>query len=313
MMRRALLGVLGVAFLCLAIALVLSARQPLREPGYRMIAQWGTRGDTPDALRDPTGITVAENKVFVSDARHTQIKVFSPQGQFLYAFPDAKSSVHLVRPMNLDSVNGMVFVPDYEQDKVFVFTLDGTFVRSFGSAGEKPGQFSAPSGVAVRKDGRSAVVDFYGAHVQLFSDKGVYEGVLAPSARQNYTYPSDVAVRSDGGYVVAEGYAHRLHSFSADGQHEHSFGGFYGIRLPGMPFNAWFKTVSSVAVGPKDQIFATDFYNGRIQVFDSRGQFITTFGKGLLKKPFGLAVDDHGDVYVVDIQSHRISVWRKKA
>lgn len=42
-----------------------------------------------------------------------------------------------------------IFVADYQNHRIQVFGLDGTFIRKWGSKGQDPGQFDLASGVAV--------------------------------------------------------------------------------------------------------------------------------------------------------------------
>ena len=58
-------------------------------------------------------------------------------------------------------------------------------------------------------------------------------------------------------------------------------------------------------------IYVTDEGNNRIQKFDSRGSFLTKWGRegsgpGQFKAPWGVACDALGNVYVVDQGNHRI-------
>lgn len=308
-MKRILLAALALPVLVLAGALVMSATQSRNEPPYVKVAEWGGAGEAPGQFRDPTGIAVAGDRVFVADARNSRIQVFSVEGAFLYAFPEADDAIILGRPMNLDISGDQLFVADYDRDEALVFTLDGAFVRAFGAEGEAEGLLDSPSGIAALADGGAVVVDFYGRRLQSFDATGSFRSALAGG--RTFIFPSDVAIRSDGGLVFAEGYAHRLHLVSPTGGIERSFGGFHGIRLPGMGFPAWFKTVSSVAVDPQGHIAATDFYNGRVQMFDARGRFLTSFGEGDFDKPFGVAAGADSRLYVVDTATSKVSVWRR--
>ncbi len=47
----------------------------------------------------------------------------------------------------------MVFVAEYANDRVSVFTSQGQFVRTFGAWGTEPGQFSAPYGITADRCG----------------------------------------------------------------------------------------------------------------------------------------------------------------
>ena len=81
------------------------------------------------------------------------------------------------------------------------------------------------------------------------------------------------------------------------------------------PFNGWFTTVTSIAVGPQGNIFAADFYNDRIQKFALDGKFLTAFGQigsgpGQFNHPIAVAVADDGTVFVTDFLNNRAQKWQ---
>ena len=47
---------------------------------------------------------------------------------------------------------GMLYVSDWGNDRVQVFTRDGQFVRSFGKKGSGQGELNGPRGVCVDAD-----------------------------------------------------------------------------------------------------------------------------------------------------------------
>jgi DNA-binding beta-propeller fold protein YncE len=55
--------------------------------------------------------------------------------------------------------DGLVYVSDADNHRVQVFTPDGAFVRSFGSLGTGPGQFTIPFDLMVDADGNVIVLD----------------------------------------------------------------------------------------------------------------------------------------------------------
>ena len=61
-----------------------------------------------------------------------------------------------------------VYVSEYDNHRVSVFTSEGQFVTSFGSRGEGPGQFACPRGLAVDSTGVVYVCDYNNSRVQLF-------------------------------------------------------------------------------------------------------------------------------------------------
>jgi sugar lactone lactonase YvrE len=72
-----------------------------------------------------------------------------------------------------------------------------------------------------------------------------------------------------------------------------------------------FKYPYGVAVDGSGDVYVADFYNHRIQKFDSAGNFVTKWGTsgsgdGQFDYPFGIAVDGLGYVYVADTYNYRI-------
>jgi sugar lactone lactonase YvrE len=70
------------------------------------------------------------------------------------------------------------------------------------------------------------------------------------------------------------------------------------------------STPRNVAVGPDGNVYIADSGNHRIQVFDSDGAFLSTFGTfgneaGQFNEPWGLAVDDQF-IYVADTWNFRL-------
>jgi len=62
---------------------------------------------------------------------------------------------------------------------VFKFSPEGKFITRFGDAGDEPGQFRAPSAIAVDGKGRVYVSDFKG--VQVFDNNGRYLTFFKPA------------------------------------------------------------------------------------------------------------------------------------
>lgn len=78
------------------------------------------------------------------------------------------------------------------------------------------------------------------------------------------------------------------------------------MGIPGS-FSGWFKVVTNIAIGPKGDIFAADFYNNRIQKFRADGTFLTSFGR----KGSGPGQLDHAiAVAVADVERYLWSISR---
>lgn len=75
-----------------------------------------------------------------------------------------------------------------------------------------------------------------------------------------------------------------------------------------------FAKPAGVAVDKEGNVFVSDTWNNRIQVFDADGVFIRAFGKagdgpGYFARPKGLAVDTDGHVWVADAVQDRLQVF----
>ena len=125
---------------------------------------------------------------------------------------------------------------------------------------------------------------------------------------------ADLALAADGGLFVADGYGDRVQAFAPGGAFSHKWGGPFAMNVFG-PFNGWFATVTSIAVGPEGNVFVADFYNDRVQKFAPDGTFLTAFGEsgdshGQINHAIAVAVADDGSVFVADFLNNRIEKWR---
>jgi len=303
------------------------------EPDYQFVASWGEKGTGDGQFDDPTGIALSGSQVFVSDARNGRIQVFDREGKFLRAFgSQGDKPGQLGRPMNLAIKGAELFVAEYFNDRIQVFALNGTPLRTIGKAGSGPGEFNAPGGVAVAPDGSIYVADFYNHRIEKFTPGGKFARQWGKPPSQSrgsgsfldfldsgktvsFSYPTDVAVAKDGRLFVADGYNDRVQVFAPDGSFSHKWGGPFAMNING-PFNGWFATVTSIAIGPKGNVFVADFYNHRVQKFTPDGKFLTSFGRhgsgiGELTFPIAVAIADDGTVFVADYGNNRITKWRQ--
>ncbi len=74
--------------------------------------------------------------------------------------------------------------------------------------------------------------------------------------------------------------------------------------------NLRFEMPIGIAMGANGEVLVTDASLGQVFRLDSAGVPVGSFGKGLLKRPTGLARDAlHGRVYVADSHLHQIRVF----
>ena len=220
--------------------------------------------------------------------------------------------------MHVETRDGKLYVAEYLNDRIQVFSLAGESLSSVGTSGSGPGEFDAPGGVGVDAAGRLYVADFYNHRIQVFDSEGRPRPQLGTTGKKGisageFNYPTDTAVLSDGNIAVADAYNDRIQIFTPEGEFLRKWGGPFATDIPGSA-NGWFNVATGVGAGKDGVVFVADFYNHRIQKFTSEGEFLVAFGEegtgeGQLDRPTDMAVDDDGNVYVVDFGNHRVQVF----
>ena len=87
----------------------------------------------------------------------------------------------------------------------------------------------------------------------------------------------------------------------------------FGEEPDTMPEGWKFGRVSAVATNPQGEVFV--FQRGikadPIIVFDPKGKYLRSWGKGMFGNPHGLRVDRNGDVFVTDNGDHQVMKFSK--
>jgi DNA-binding beta-propeller fold protein YncE len=308
-------GVLGAALVVAALLIwgphVTPSNVSSISPEY--VNSFGTKGGSGPVLRRPIGVATSSNRtrtVYVSDAATNRIHAYTHQGEYRFSFGEPGDGPgELQRPMHMSvGPEENLYVAEYLNDRISVFEPDGTFVRHIVSE-----KFDAPAGVDVAEDGTVYVADFYNHVVRVFDAKGNLQATWGEPGRifgGQLHYPTDVAVAPDGTLWVADAYNDRLQRFVSGESSEIGGWGLFGWAFG-------FDVADGLGVDPKGRVYGTDFYNGRIRVFDTDGTPIATFGApgdgpGQFDRPNDIAFVS-ARAYVVDFGNARIQIWNLHA
>jgi len=145
--------------------------------------QHRVEGSISEGMRDPGGIAIDnENRfLYVADAGTDQVLVYDadPPYKLLRRIGTGGKEHTLTTPGDFAKPtnvavdqDGNLYVTDTLNNRVQIFDPDGTFIRTFGKAGDGPGYFARPKGIAVDKDGHIWVADAVQDRVQVFSQEG---------------------------------------------------------------------------------------------------------------------------------------------
>ena len=149
-----------------------------------------------------------------------------------------------------------------------------------------------------------------------------YSGDGGPALEAALNFPAGLALDSENNLYIADRNNHRIRKVTPDGiittvvgTGARDFGGDGGPALA-----ARLNLPSDVEVGPKGNIYISDRSNNRIRKVDQDGIITTVAGLGLagfggdfglaidalLKYPFGISLDRHGNLYIADRGNNRI-------
>lgn len=292
-------------------------------PEVEYLLEWGSTGPRDNEFDQPIGVAVDdEGFVYISDSGNNVIKKFSEFGE-LYAKWDGGGSeeTKVQTPMHLASDGKNIFVTEYETDRVQKFSPEQKSISSFGKSDHsdnKDSTLDAPSGVAVDKDGNVYIAGFYNGAVKKYSPDGKFLMQIGTPGKKDegkLNYPTDVAVGQSGNIYVADAYNNRVQVFSPEGEFIKKWGDTPALGKK--EIEGSFNVATGLGIDTEGRVYVADFYNHRIQVFDSEGDFLTSFGQqgikeGEFERPTDVEVDKEGNIYVVDWGNDRVQKLRIK-
>ncbi|HMB67811.1 MAG TPA: NHL repeat-containing protein [bacterium] len=207
---------------------------------------------------------------------------------------------------------GNVFVADTGNHRVIRYDEKGRFVFQFGGYGWSQGELSGPTDVCAREGFRLFVVDAGNERIQVFDiGDSSPEGTAFPFGEgrglsgEELVRPVRMDADREGRIYVSDELCHCVWIFSATGGLVTQLGG-----LGEAPSR--FRDPAGVAVGPRGSVYVADAGNGRVQVFDSIGNWKAAWtgpADDPLQEPTGIDVSPDGNVYVADAAAARIRVF----
>jgi DNA-binding beta-propeller fold protein YncE len=206
-----------------------------------------------------------DDRIFVTDGKLHRVLIFDKNRKVVDQIKDG-----LVDPVGIaiDTENRLVYVVDTQQDQVLVYDADKlNLIRRIGTGGKKhtlttPGDFSAPTDVALDKDGNVYVTDTMNYRVEIFDADGHYISQFGRHCDGPgcFAHPKGLAVDSDGHIWVADPMLDLLQIFNRQGQLLAVIGG-HGNYL------GEFSSLVGVTVDKNNRVFTSEQYPGRVQEF----------------------------------------------
>ena len=264
-------------------------------------------------LSSPTGITFANNKLFVADTGNDRIVRYSTAVSLDAAWGQYTSPPNGVEdsPIGIAvDASGNVYVTSKADDLVQRFSADGTFLQEWGGTGSVAGQFQNPAAIAVSPtNGNVYVVDTGNQRVQEFTPTGTYVaqwGSFGTGAGM-FSSPAGIAIDGSGNVYVADTSNNRIEKFTSAGAYLTTWGS--GPTTG----DGEFKQPRGIAIDASGNVWVADTGNNRIQEFDAVGTFLGKIAgtgasslDGRFSSPRDLDFDAEGTMWVVEATNNRI-------
>ncbi len=253
-------------------------------------------------LREPTGVAVdARGAVYVSDAMAGKVFGYPPDGASLeFERPPNNPSFY---PIDVAVQESFILVLDYSQNKLLRYDSRGVYLDvllSFDVFDRvRPVSLTGGSG------GRIITADVVNHAVVLWTpllDRELTIGEFGWGPGR-FNAPRKAAFLANQGLVVVETGNRRLQFFSPSGRYE---------RVVQPPPEEPFVSPRSVEVDHAGTIFVCDSKQGRVSVFDARGEHVADIDSfsGEAISPAAAAAGWDGLLYVADLKSRSVLVYR---
>ena len=231
----------------------------------KFLRHWNTPEFNVDG---PSGLTVDRyGRLLVADTHFYRVLVYDKDGKILFQLGDgvqgtAHGQFNYPTDVVIDKA-GNFYVSEYgENDRIQVFSPEGTWLRQWGGHGYEPGEFLRPRAMAIDDQDRIYVADSANNRIQVFDTQGKLLRLWGDrgDAPGELYYPFDVAIGPDHCLYVVEFGNHRVQKFTLDGKSLGVWG--EAGRGPGQLFNPW-----ALAVDSQGAVSVIDSNNHRVQRF----------------------------------------------
>lgn len=204
---------------------------------------------------------------------------------------------------------GRVYVADSKVLAVFIYNPETKAVELIKNGVQA--RFRLITGLTLDDSDRLFLSDSDLRHVLVFDKQHKTEASIS----QGIVVPAGLAVDNENRFLyVCDTGLDQVLVFDADPPFKFiraigTRSGKHDLTKPGD-----FSYPTNAAVDGDGNLFVTDTFNNRVEVFDAEGKFIRTFGKagdgpGYFARPKGIAVDSDGHVWVADAVQDRVQVF----
>ena len=197
-------------------------------------------------------------------------------------------------------LKGNVWVVNTGKNNVVNLSQKGEHLHTISHA--DGGQLSHPGGISVSQKGLIYICDYYNHRVTVHDEESKFRSAFGSqgSGPKCFKNPRDVAFGSDGLLYVTDEENSRVCVWCEEGTHKRGFETKY--------------TPTFIATTSDDHLMITSYQSNIVMVYTLEGELVREFGErgsepGKLHQPYGICIDDNGQVFVADYGNNRIQVF----
>src|SRR6185369_8245386 len=247
-----------------------------------------------------------EDNIWVADKGSDMVVKFNPQGDVLMVFgrkqeasdketgplehpnpplPAEEGRFRQVTDVTWDPAGNVYISDGYINSRVAKADKNGNWLKSWGTKGSKPGEFTTPHSIAADAQGNVYVADRGNRRIQVFDGDGTYLRTMTIDVPYDANARTAIGAKPDVEKVEASG--------------------AQKTQLPGAPW------ALCITPGPNQVLYASDAYPGRVYKLSLDGKVLGMLGEsGKQLKQFGwiheIACPSENELYVAEILNWRV-------
>jgi len=280
-------------------------------PELQQVYSWGGPGATPGLFQNPVALAFdSMDNLYVSDMDNHRIQKFASDGSFALSW-GATDELASARGIAVDNSGPAIYVADSGFHWIRKYDPLGVLLATWTTFGPNATPFRKPVGIGVDGEGNVYVGDTELNKVIVLDSSGAFLrswGTYGWSAGEFFLMRS-LFVTPDGFVYTLDGQnPPSIQMYSNQGQFLRSFADF-GYWAPG-----YFREEEGIYVDSAGTMYIADTNNNRLQIFDSRWNFVgmiqtIDLENGAFISPSGVAESPDGDIYVIDRDLFRVQAF----
>ena len=267
----------------------------------------------------PVGVAVSPDgsRIYVSETGGKRlIKIFDRDSNLLGSFAPPGTEIDDRSPVYITvDASGRVFVADRIQNAIFIYDTDGNYLDSILGPDMTLSKYLDQHLGGLMPEGTTYYYNTRKGMVNLTQPGETEEQVLPAPGLASWD-PLGVRFDKDGNLLVTVVTDHSVRIFRANSLRSDMLVNFSGqVKTFGLYGKeaGQFQFPNVAVVDSQGRIHVSDGNNGRVSIWDAKGNYLLNYGRGTgdeaLNLPRGAWLDNKDRLHVVDAIGHIVRVY----